>query len=338
MKRASPKTSQIIIGFIALVLTALIVSAFTVTGVDRPALSRLEPAAFRLTNVIKNGDFEDNPRNNVATGWQAYDNGGAHFGWYGEQWPEAVNSGQYSQLMEIFRVESFRPNRVMAIYQTVDVVPDMYYMLTIHALMRSDAPAPLRNKGDYAMAWGIDPQGRGKYHYVTNWVTMPMVEQLRLGSNGPSEDSTHLYYQLITATISTANINKLTLFIRGEKIQPTGTELNFNVDDVSLIGPYTLPTPTPLPTPTATRRRYPTVTRTPTPTTTPNPAELPETGQDNPLLAVPVNLPPADQNSLPSAGGILPPIVSPGVLALAGLVLTTLAAGAARALWRKRPK
>ncbi len=338
MMRKSPKTSHFIAGFIALVLMALVVSAFTVTGFGRPALSNHAPApaAFRLTNVIKNGDFEDNPRNNVATGWQTYDNGGAHFGWYGEQWPEAVNSGQYSQLMEIFRVESFRPNRVIAIYQTVDVEPNMYYMLTIHALMRSDAPAPLRNKGEYAMAWGIDPQGRGKYHYVTDWTPMTMVEQLRLGSNGPSEDSAHLYYQLFTATISTANINKLTLFIRGEKIQPTGTELNFNVDDVSLIGPYTLPTPTPLPSPTATRRRYPTVTRTPT--TTPNPAELPENGQEKTLPVTPVSVPPADQNGLPSAGEVLPPTLSPGALALAGLVLTTLAVGAARTLRRNRPK
>jgi hypothetical protein len=277
-----------------------------------------------LVNAIKNGDFEvfstgnNNSGSAVADYWLPYQNDGAHFGFYDEEWPEAVHSGRHSQLMEIHRVESFRRERAMAIYQTVEVIPNRNYLLTIQALMRSDAPPEDRNQGEYAMHWGIDVQGRGKYHFIENWVEMPLVEQQRLGSSGPPEDNTHLFYQHITATVATGNSNKLTLFIRGMKIEPTGTELNFNIDDVSLIGPYLIPTATPTPSPTFTRR--PTLTPTPTPTLTATPPGLPITGQED--------LPEASERIMPDAGGILPKNISTGALILGGLILIVLGAGA----------
>jgi len=48
--------------------------------------------------------------------------------------------------MEILRSEDNVPDRVIAIHQTTTVVPNANYVLTIHALMRSDALAELRNQ------------------------------------------------------------------------------------------------------------------------------------------------------------------------------------------------
>lgn len=314
MNKPSARISQLAGSVIValLMVSALALSGFTIANLDQPSASVLTPPpapALQLANVIRNGDFEQNPRSDIATHWEPYDNGQAHFGWYAERWPEAVHSGQSSQLMEIFEVFGYAPNRVMAIYQTVDVVPNANYQLTIHALMRSDAPAPLRNKGDYAMRWGVDYGGRGKYHRVETWVTMPISEQLRLGSAGPADEAEHLFFQRITGTIFTGNSNKISLFINGEKINPTGTEVNFNVDDVSLVGPYPVAPP-----------------QTASPAQPIIPAAA--TGSD----AAP---PPAEEKSLPNAGTILPDRNSPRiVVALGSLVLVLLGLKATWGLMR----
>jgi hypothetical protein len=286
-------------GVAALTLLLIAISGFTVTGLHgQPALTA---APRQLTNVIQNGSFEDNPTSSIATHWQPYDNGSAHYGWYLEQWPEAVHSGKSSQLMEIFEVS--KPNRVMAIYQTVPVQPHANYQLTFQALMRSDAPVELRNQGDYAMAWGVDDSGRSKYHRVETWHNMPLTEQLRIGSNGPSNDNTRLYFEIITATIFTGNADTISLFIRGEKVTHTGTEVNFNIDDVSLVGPYPVAPP----------------------------AVVGATAE--PAAA---ESPPAADPAMPSAGGVLSQTVSGGTLALGGLVLSVLGVGAVVGLLKRK--
>jgi hypothetical protein len=314
MPQRAPKISKLlgVITLTALLLVAFGISGFTLAEqFDTPA-GQAAPAAQQLVNVIRNGDFEENPTSDVAKYWQPYSNGEAHFGWYLEQWPEAVHSGDSAQLMEIFELETFKPNRVIAIYQTVDVVPNSAYSLTIHALMRTDAPEADRNQGEYSMAWGIDYSGEGKYYKVGDWVTMPLEEQLRLGSGGPPNDNAGLFYELITGTVLTHDSSELTLFIRGVKVEPTGTEVNFNVDDVSLIGPYPPPPPPP----------QPAVVEQPAPL-------VPVTG----LFA-----PPEQEANLPHAGGVLPRQISTGVILLGGLVLLAGGAGAVRELLKRRKK
>ncbi len=337
MIKLSPKTGK---GLTTLILTlfifsAFIISGFSVAGFDAHPNSATNPTSphkagdfqqpnpepdseeagasnsvytptFKLTNVIKNGDFEINPTRSVAAFWEPFNNGQAMYGWYQEQWEQAIHSGKSSQLLEINLVENYRKNRIIAIHQTVEVVPNAVYSLTIHALMRSDAPIERRNKGEYAMQWGIDYQGTGKDYNVQEWVTMPLSEQLRIGSNGIlSHDDDYLFFQRIfTNTINTANTNKLTLFIRGLKIEPTGTEVNFNIDDVSLIGPYFPP-----------------------PEDDVTPIGAPQ--------VIPAALPASADNSLPDAGATLPQDISTGVLALSGLALIVLGAGAANGLLQK---
>jgi hypothetical protein len=217
----------------------------------------------------------------------------------------------------------------------------MVYSLTMFAMMRTDAPIELRNKGQYSMDWGIDYSGQGKYHLVQQWTPMSLTEQLRIGSNTVSVDEPgRLFFELITGTVHTAASSKITLFIRGVKHEPTGTEVNFNIDDVSLLGPYP-PPPTPTATPTASPTFPPTPTLTPTPTPTPTltatpvavatpPAEppLPITGDS----AVPAS----QQHNLPAAGAVLPQNVPHSALAFGGVVLIVLV-GAGLMRHRKRP-
>lgn len=209
-----------------------------------PALVVTPPYTGPLVNVIRNGSFETpGPIDvGVAQEWERYSNGNAYFGWYDEQWEEAVYSGQHSQLMEIYRVYGNYPNRVIAIYQTVDVRPQSVYTLTFQAIMRSTAAMEDRNKGDYTLDWGIDFNGRGDHNAVElqgNWVNVPYLdEQVFVGSNSTRpDDAAQLRFQRIKATVHTGESSRITLFIRGVKRFPVGTEVNYNIDDVSLVGP-----------------------------------------------------------------------------------------------------
>jgi hypothetical protein len=267
-----------------------------------------------LTNVIKNGDFEKNTRAGVATYWEPFRLGEGHFGWYDERWEEAVHSGKHSQLMEIEFVDAL-PNRVIAIYQTVKVVPNANYHLTIHALMRSAASLPLRDQGDFAMSWGIDYRGQGAYLNVDKWIDMELPEQARVGSGAPfHEQPQHLRFKLITATIFTTNTNQITLFIRGVKVVPVVTEVNFNVDDVSLIGPF-FPPPAPVPVGLV-------------PASEAVPAAVPVTGA--PAAATTAKV------SLPDAGAPLSRTISTGALVLGGVVLVVLGGSAVAGLLYSR--
>ncbi|MCB0194040.1 MAG: hypothetical protein KDJ65_18965 [Anaerolineae bacterium] len=193
-----------------------------------------------LVDVITNGSFEErrDPSNGVAEGWESYSNGEAEFGWYDEQWPEAVRMGEYSQLMEIDDVYTDATDRVIAIYQTVDVATNADYELTLYAIMRTDARMEDRNNFEYEMHWGVDPFGEENIDNVEQWVVMPLTEQLRIGSNGEFPDNEPLMYEVVTGTIRTgADNSRITLFIRGLKKFATDAEVDFNVDDVSLVGP-----------------------------------------------------------------------------------------------------
>ena len=264
--------------------------------------------AYRLTNVIRNGDFEINPRGSVAQEWEPFNNAGAIYGWYGEHWEQAVHSGRSSQLMEINLVEGYQPNRIIAVYQTVDVVPNAVYSLTIHALMRSDAPLEERNQGHFLMQWGIDYRATGKHNNVMEWVTMPLNEQPRLGSyNPPSHDAAYLTFQQVFTAVHTMNSSRLTLFIRGIKVTPSANEVNYNVDDVSMVGPF-------FPSPESQTGSRPAGVGT------------------RPIAA---STSPQTSNNLPNAGAILPANISIGILVLGSLVLIVLGAGAANELLQK---
>jgi hypothetical protein len=309
MMKSGTKTSKLLVtmGLTLLILLTFGLSGFTIATMTSEgeiylAAPNLGEETPEQVDVIKNGDFEEweeeNIHHGVALNWDHYTNGKAFFGFYNETWPEAVLTGEHAQLMEINMVEANILDRVIAIYQTVDVQANNQYNLMLYAIMRSQAPAADRNKNEFEMHWGVDYTGEGNYDNVQSWHFMPLEEQFRLGSTGEFPEDIPLYYKMITGTIHTANTNKVTLFIRGLKKFPTGTEVNFDVDNVSLIGP-----PPNAPAPEAT------------PTPTLDPEATPE---------------------MPTSGAPLPGNLSVGAVILGGLVLIVLGTTAAVNLLKNR--
>ncbi|MBN1218280.1 MAG: hypothetical protein JXM69_05090 [Anaerolineae bacterium] len=312
MNKPLAQTSKLLV---VIILALLILSAFTLSGFTIATMSPAQDVYLAIPNqgdetpaslvdVIKNGGFEEwegeNPHEGLARYWQGYHNGQAFFGFYNETWPEAVLNGEHAQLMEINQVEANILDRVIAIYQTVNVNPNSQYNLHIRAIMRSQAPAADRNKNEVEMHWGVDFSGEGDYDNVKEWHLMPLTEQYRLGSSGKYPEDIPLYYQVITGTVSTGDSSKVSLFIRGLKKFPTGTEVNFDLDDVSLVGPPSGGAP---------------ATATPLPEGEPTPT--PESG-------------------MPTSGATLRSNISVGTVVLGGLVFAVLGVGAAISLLYRR--
>ena len=333
MAQSSPKSRKLLVTIVLalFILSAFVISGFTIAGVDHqdyrlplnegPVSPQAggegddqeptgggaqEPA--EPVNVIKNGNFEEpfEQFESVAPEWETYSNGQAHFGWYEETWPEAVRTGERAQLMEIFEVEPNVQSRVIAIHQTVDVAPDSTYDLEFYAIMRSQVQPADRNKNEFELNWGVDFSGEGDYENVEEWVFIPLEEQFRLGSTGEYPDDIPLFYEIVTGTIQTEDSSKITLFIRGIKKFSTGAEVNFDVDDVSLIGPP--PGPVVIITP-----------------------EVPQASEES---ATPTE----DEAAIPDTGVVLPENVSGGALALGGFVLVALGVGAVTGVLQNRKK
>lgn len=304
MNKPSSKTSKLVV---TLLLPFFILSAFVVSGFgggEEGDGGNGGAQAAAEVDVIRNGGFEERDSdslNGVALEWEPFTNGQAFFGFYDDTWPEAIRSGEHAQLMEIFEVEANVLDRIIAIHQTVDVAPNADYALTIHAILRTQAPAIDRNKSEFEMHWGVDFLGEGNIENVEKWNLMPLTEQFRLGSSGKYPEDIPLFYETITGTVHTGDSNRITLFIRGLKKFPTGTEVNFDIDDVSLIGPSPAAPQDPS-SPEA-------------PATTPG-----EQGESN----------------LPPTGASLPKNVSAGSLVLGGLIVVLLSAGAAAGLLKER--
>ncbi len=305
--RLSPQRQRLFVTLLVafFVLSAFVISGFTVATFDQRIDQSLPPN--QAGGTIVNGSFEERDPSDAAIAryWKRYSNGQAWAAWYDETWREAVRTGEHAQLMEIYQVEPNILDRVIAIYQTVNVAPNSNYALTINAILRSQTQINDRNKHEVEMHWGVDFTGEGNYDNVETWNLMPLTEQFRLGSTGTYPEDVPLFYQTITGTIQTGNANRITLFIRGLKKFPTGSEVNFDVDDVSLVGSTTGAPTQPL---------------------------VPTTGQvSNPAVST-------DQTSsnLPTSGVILPRNISGGVLITGGLVLIALGLSAAYGVMNRK--
>lgn len=186
-----------------------------------------------ISNVSENGGFEDFVEGlGVAVGWDRFASHNVSAGWYDDTWTKVVFEGRHAQLLEL--IHALEPDRYAGIFQTIDVVPGTEYVLTIHGLVRSDEGSEEASNFGYFMQYGINYQGGIDWQSPDiEWVVFPWGEQ-------PREDPTSQnVYQIkaFTATIRT-QANKLTLFIRGQKRWPGPGEGNYDIDGVSLIGPF----------------------------------------------------------------------------------------------------
>jgi len=128
-------------------------TATAVPGGQRP------PAKPESGNVIRNGSFEEGfDPYGVALEWTAFvTEGGAVYAWEDETNPAHVADGEHAQLMRIMGPN--KPNQVIGMYQTVEVVPGATYTLALHGLIRSSLAKDNHDPLAFRLQWAIDEQG-----------------------------------------------------------------------------------------------------------------------------------------------------------------------------------
>jgi len=197
-------------------------------------------------NVIVNGGFEEGflEGQGVGKGWGRFQNGNVFAGWYDDTWSKVVYEGGHAQLLEL-RAAS-EPNRYVGIFQTVQVMPNAEYVLTLHGLVRSDPGSPQASNYGYRMQYGIDYKGGTNWESKDiQWVELMWDEQPRQDPTGANQYRMETY----TTTVK-AQTDKLTLYIRGWKKWADLLEGNYDIDGVSLVGlPGASVSPTATPSP-----------------------------------------------------------------------------------------
>lgn len=191
------------------------------------------PTPHPAANVIFNGSFEEGfvEGQGMGVGWGRFQNGNVMAGWYDDTWFKVVYDGEHAQLLELR--DAGDSNRYVGIFQTVSVVTNAEYELTLHGLVRSDEGSPEASNYGYRMQYGIDFNGGTNWESEDiQWVELMWDDQPREDLMGDNEYRMEAY-----STRIKAQTDKLTLFIRGWKKWPDFKEGNFDIDGVSLVGP-----------------------------------------------------------------------------------------------------
>lgn len=222
-------------------------------------------------NLLVNGSFEEGfvEGQGMGVGWGRFQNGNVFAGWYDDTWEKVVCDGEHAQLMELTNAKE--NDRYVGIFQTVNVVPNAEYVLTLRGLVRSGSGSPDESDYGFRMQYGIDYTGGADWQSPDiEWIELMWDEQPR---EDPHGDVQYRYETYTTAVKATSH--QLTLFIRGWKKWADTVEGNYDLDCLSLVGPQAPGTQPPSPG---------------QPTATPLPA-MPETGNEfgfleNPVLVV----------------------------------------------------
>ncbi|MCO6449972.1 MAG: LysM peptidoglycan-binding domain-containing protein [Caldilineales bacterium] len=188
--------------------------------------------------LIKNGGFEHGFTSQpgcdmVGSAWGCFTTGGrGGYGFYDEGWAPVVASGAHAQLIEINTKKDFGDQgRTAGIFQTVKVVPGQVYDLSFKALMRADDVGSDGDPWRYVMLVGFSQGG-------SDWA-QASVQEVNVG---PIQDrvSPTGYYPVNLKV--KAEGHYLTVFIAGRmKWGDWNKEVDFDIDNVSLIGPLARP-------------------------------------------------------------------------------------------------
>jgi hypothetical protein len=195
-----------------------------------PAFSQQTP---NLQNLIVNGNFAEGFQPlGIAYNWGAFNNGQAAVGWNVDTWDKVVPAGQKGvQLIEI--KNSLERDRFAGIYQTVTVVPEQQYKLTIKGLIRSTEGDIKASDYGYRLQYGVDDSDGTAWELISpkDWRELPWDEQPMTIGLGET-------YRMETfeATL-TAKSDRLTLFIRGWKKWMSNGSGIFDIQEVTLVGP-----------------------------------------------------------------------------------------------------
>jgi len=184
-------------------------------------------------NLLINGDFEEGFQTEFGLGyaWGGFSNGNAVVGWNADSWEAVVVEGQYSQLLQI--EDALEEDRYAGIYQTVTVVPEAQYQLTLHGLIRSEEGSAELSYEGYQLQYGVDYEGGAGWESVDNWADIGWKEQ---SLYQPAGDQTDYTFETFETTL-TAKTDSLTLFIRGWKREADDSAVVFNLDNIRLVGP-----------------------------------------------------------------------------------------------------
>jgi hypothetical protein len=178
-----------------------------------------------------NGSFEEGfAPNGVGLCWTGFDNGGsAYYHWQDDTAPAYAANGKHSQLLEVSTMQynASEAERFNGIYQTIAVVPNTPYTLTLKGILRVLATDPDKNTWAYIVQYAIDPNGGTDWNNV-KWNDIPWGNQYNTDEGGALSSF---------STLVTPSTGKITLFIRALKKFPTRIRLLYvNVDGISFFG------------------------------------------------------------------------------------------------------
>jgi LysM repeat protein len=187
-----------------------------------------------MGEYVYNGGFEDgfNPvyAGEVGRSWGFFTNGGAAgYGFYDEQWPPVVASGDHGQLIELNTkgVLEGDNDRYAGIYQHIrGLKPGKTYELSLRGMLRGvgGGDDPYR----YEAQWGYNAGADGDWTHVDNWQGMD------LGDIYPRTEPESMGAYSVQFV---APAPEMTLFLRGwMKWGVSESEFDLNLDDVSLSG------------------------------------------------------------------------------------------------------
>jgi len=185
-------------------------------------------------NFVANGNFESGFNaisiGQVGKSWGWFTNGGgANYGFYDEQWPPVVSDGSHGQLIEINSkgMAAADADRYAGIYQKISGLKQgATYQLTLKGQLRGVGGGDDAYR--FAAQWGYTSGGETNWEKVSNWQGVDL---------GPIHERT-APGAMATATVKfTAPASEMVLFIRGwKKWGTTETEMDLNLDSISLTG------------------------------------------------------------------------------------------------------
>lgn len=186
-------------------------------------------------DVLANGSFEQGFTSIPGCGvvgahWGCFTNGGlASYGFYDDQWERVVFDGKHSQLIEINTKDfpAADPDRYAGIYQTVRVVPNGTYKLSLKGIIRTT-----EMEGDpwrYRVQVGWTKGPKADWTQVMNWEDVGWNTYYPRTEPGAFSD-----FQ----TVLRPEAEVITVYIRvWKKWGVAFQELDVNLDAISLVGP-----------------------------------------------------------------------------------------------------
>jgi hypothetical protein len=158
-----------------------------------------------IDEVLKNGDFEGQfSADGLAQHWAGLRTDAAAINFSPETAAPFVHSGSKAQRISIDQAR--QPDQYGGIFQTVELVPNEVYTLTIYGQVRSVPGNVEASSYGYRLQYALDQTGEQNWQNVTGWTELPWPEQA-LGS------STVTFSEYTTPIIATSE--KATLFVRG---------------------------------------------------------------------------------------------------------------------------